>query len=267
AYSEEIARIRGELFHTEADLAELRAGQADTNVTAASDLGTTNDAAVQKVPADVQERYKAVCSRLAYLQKRQADYFGQGYTEENKLVKENRVQLDEATKVKRTLEEQSPGLAALMASAGAVDPSTGNEAPNTAAKVAALQTRIKTLHGQLAQVQAEAVKMGDAETKISELMRKKASKESLFENFKNGLERRQIDEALTPGQLFANIPRIEDPTPVSRDFKKFYKNLGTLVAGGVLFGLALAFLIEFYLDRSIKRPIEVQMAPLPQVGR
>ena len=121
-----------------------------------------------------------------------------------------------------------------------------------------LPTRIKTLRSQLAQIQAEAVKMGDAETKINELMRKKKIKESYFENFKSQLEEKQINEALGPGQLYSNIPVIEEPTPPFRDFKKFYKNIGTLVLGGFLLGLALAFLIEFYLDRSIKRPIEVQ---------
>lgn len=260
AYSQEVSRIRGELFHAEADLAELRTGQPDTtNATPATVLNVTNDTPAPIVPADVLERYRAVCSRLAFLKKRESDYFGVGYTEDNKLVKENRVQLDEANKVKKTLEDQTPGLAARVAASGPVtDPSTGAEVPNTAAKATALKNRILTLQAQLAQVQAEAVKMGDAETKISELMRKKKSKESLFENFRTGLEHRQIEEALTPGQLFANIPKIEDPTPVSRDFKKFYKNIGTLVVGGFVIGLALAFLIEFYLDRSIKRPIEVQ---------
>jgi len=259
AYSDEIARIRSEVFQAEADLAELRAGQSDTNALTTPDTSATNDVANQTISDDVKERYKAICSRLAYLRKRQSDYFGLGYTEENKLMKENRVQLDEATKVKSTLDGQFPGLAILAASTGAAsDSSTGTDTAGAAARVIALNTRIKTLHNQLAQVQAEAIKMGDAEAKIDDLMRKKKSKEALFDNFKTSLDRRRIEEALTPGQLFANIPKIEDPTPVSRDFKTFYKALGALVAGGLLFGLALAFLIEFYLDRSIKRPIEVQ---------
>ena len=36
------------------------------------------------------------------------------------------------------------------------------------------------------------------------------------------------------------------------------KLLGGVVAGGVLGGVALAFLIEFALDRTIKRPVEVE---------
>jgi uncharacterized protein involved in exopolysaccharide biosynthesis/Mrp family chromosome partitioning ATPase len=254
AYSDEVARIRSELLRAEADLAELMAGQTDTNAVKALDVNATNVVSNQTIPDDVKERYKAISSRLAYLQKRQSDYFGLGYTEENKLVQENRVQLDEATKVKTTLEGQFPGLLTL---AGSTD-STGPEVVNTATRVVALNTRIKTLRGQLAQVQAEALKMGDAEAKIDDLLRKKKSKEALFDNFKTSLDRRRVEEALTPGQLFSNIPKIEDPTPVSRDFKKFHRNLGALAAGGFLIGLALAFLIEFYLDRSIKRPIEVQ---------
>ena len=256
AYSDEISRIRRELFQAQADLAEHQASLAEIKGSSLFNSKTTNVVSDEKIPDDVLTRYKAVCARIAYLQKRQTDYlFVQGYTEQNKLVKENREQLSEATALKSSLEETNSALAALDFSAASTASAGANGGTG---ELTSLPTRVKILTSQLAQIQSEAVKMGDAEAKINELMRKKQIKESYFDNLKNTFEHRQIDEELGPGQLYSNLPLIQVPTPPFRDFKKFYKNIAMLVAGGFLMGLALAFLIEMYLDRSIKRPIEVQ---------
>ena len=260
AYSEEIAHIRRDLFQAELELTEHQATLTEAGIARSGKAGATNTAADQKISDDMMTRYRAVCARLAYLQRRQTEYLsGQGYTEDNKLVKENREQMADATKLKNSLEEQCPPLSALDFSEVSTSPTTsGQSAATTAFQMTSLPTRVKTLRSQLAQIQSEAVKLGDAETKINELTRKKKIKESYFDNIKSTLERKQIDDTLGPGHLFDNIPKIQDPTPPFRDFKKFYKNIAVLVFGGLGVGLALAFLIEFYLDRTIKRPIEVQ---------
>jgi len=259
AYSEEIARVRRELFQAEADLAEHQASLSDMNSSSRARAITNGLAGDQKIPDDLLVRYKAACTRIDFLQKRLTEYSYQGFTESNKLVMEGRKQMADATSLKSSLEEQCPSLAALDFTVVASGTSSSGTTPSgTPGQMTSLPTRIKTLRAQLTQIQSEAVKMGDAEAKISELMRKKKIKESYFDNFKSTLERKQIDEALGPGQLFSNIPVIQDPTPPFRDFHKFYKNIGTLIFGGFLLGLGLAFLIEYYFDRSIKRPIEVQ---------
>ncbi|HEV2695331.1 MAG TPA: Wzz/FepE/Etk N-terminal domain-containing protein [Verrucomicrobiae bacterium] len=257
SYSDEIALLRQELFKAEADLAEHQASVSDMN--AAAKISSTNGMGDdQKIPDDLMIRYKAACTRIDFLQKRLTEFSYQGFTESNKLVVEARGQISDATKLKSSLESQCPALAALDFSTVAASSSPTASNSGISPQVTSLPTRIKTLRAQLAQVQGEAVKMGDAEGKINDLLRKKKIKESYFENFKSQLEHKQIDEALGPGQLYSNIPIIEDPTPPFRDFKKFYKTIGALLVGGFLFGIGLAFLIEFYLDRTIKRPIEVQ---------
>ena len=257
AYSEEIARVRRELFQAQADLAEHQATMSDGNKSARS--SSTNAETDGKIPDELMASYKAVCQRIAFLQKQSVDYVYQNYTEKNTLVIENREQMLVATKIKNSLEETNPALAALdFAAVSDPGSSTSGGAAGTPQTLTSLPTRIKTLTTQLAQIQAEAVKMGDAEAKISELTRSKELKENYLRNFQSTLEHRQIDEALGPGQMYQNIPRIQSPTPPFRDFKKFWKNIGIMIFGGFAFGLALAFLIEFYLDRTIKRPIEVQ---------
>jgi Mrp family chromosome partitioning ATPase len=59
-----------------------------------------------------------------------------------------------------------------------------------------------------------------------------------------------------PGRV-SNINAIQTPSPPFKDFDKFHKNILMLLLGGLLGGLAWAFLIEFYLDHSIKRPSEI----------
>ena len=264
SYSDLIAQIRQKLLQAEAELTERQALMAPMATNRQTTVSATSPemaspAPESKIPADTRARYKAVSSRLVFLNNRQTDYLTvQGYTEENRLVNENRQQIAEAQKIKKTLEQEYPALVGVDAQPPAS--SGNNSAPDNTASLqgVSLTVRISTLQAQLAQLQAEAVKLSDAETKIAELERRKKLKESYLESFTSTLDRKQIDEALGPGQLFSNLPEIQLPTPPFRDFKKFYKNIGMLVFGSIFAGLALAFLLEMYLDRTIKRPIEVQ---------
>jgi Mrp family chromosome partitioning ATPase len=56
-----------------------------------------------------------------------------------------------------------------------------------------------------------------------------------------------------------NIRPIQSPSPPLKQWpKKLKQKAAILAAGGIAFGLALAFLIELFLDRSLKRPVEVE---------
>jgi uncharacterized protein involved in exopolysaccharide biosynthesis/Mrp family chromosome partitioning ATPase len=55
------------------------------------------------------------------------------------------------------------------------------------------------------------------------------------------------------------ISIIQTPTPPLKSWsKKTEKSAGLLAAGGILGGLALAFLMELILDRSVKRPSDIE---------
>jgi len=56
----------------------------------------------------------------------------------------------------------------------------------------------------------------------------------------------------------SNINRIQQPSPPYKDFAAFYKKVCLLIFGGLGAGLAWAFLIEFFLDHSVKRAGEVE---------
>ena len=72
------------------------------------------------------------------------------------------------------------------------------------------------------------------------------------------MEKSHIDDALDNSSKAPNIKPVQSPSPPSRDWKKTYKTVAMLAFGGILAGLAWAFLIELVLDRSLRRPVEIE---------
>ncbi|HEY5041199.1 MAG TPA: Wzz/FepE/Etk N-terminal domain-containing protein [Verrucomicrobiae bacterium] len=254
-YSDEMSSIRVQILKAEADLS---AREVSFNTLTAAD--TNSFATEQPVPPDQLDKYKTACATLNYLRKKENNYLYQlGYTEENRLVKDVRDQMTDPIKIKTGLEAKYPSLAAMgfsMPNSTSTDDSSAGYT-TSAIDVASLPARIKTLQGQLAQIQAEAVKLGDVETKIADLERKRKILEDNYTQYANTQEEENIKQSLGPGRN-SNIPQIMSPTPPSKDFSKFYKVFYGMMFSGLILGLAWAFLVEFYLDRSIKRPIDVQ---------
>jgi len=256
SYQEKLSRIYDDLLQARANLAEHQTSLQELTGATATRGGTN---LTMEVPAEQLTRYKTVCAHWNYLERRQNDYVQQGYTEENKLVKEVRQQMIATAKTKLEMEKQFPALMELDTTAT----SLGTDAatlPSEAAEsqqVTALPLRIKELQAQVAEIQGEAAKLDEAEAKISDLERKKKLQEDNYTYFVSMLEQARIDEALGPGRV-SNISEIQVPSPPYKDFGKFYKALGLLSLSGLLAGLAWAFLIEFYLDRSVKRPVDLQ---------
>jgi succinoglycan biosynthesis transport protein ExoP len=71
------------------------------------------------------------------------------------------------------------------------------------------------------------------------------------------LDDARINETLGAGRI-DEIRPIEQPTPPASANSKRLKVAGMLLAGGILGGLALAFLIDMFFDRSVKRPTEIE---------
>ena len=90
-----------------------------------------------------------------------------------------------------------------------------------------------------------------------ELQRKKELEENKYRYFSSSLEQARFDETLGAGKL-SNISVAQTPSPPFRDLGQLNKLLAMVVAGGVLGGIALAFLLELYVDQTLKRPMEVE---------
>jgi succinoglycan biosynthesis transport protein ExoP len=257
SYSEEMARIHDELLQARASLFEHQTSLKEL-ASAESKGGITNT--ILNVPTDKTEHYKSVCAQLNFYQQRENNYIQQGYTEENKLMRENRELILAATKTKTDLEKEFPALADLDTTT-AIPPTTDTAhmpAPaGNSEQTALLPVRIKVLEDQLQDVQAEAAKLNDAEAKINDLDRTYKVQDNNLTYYENLRDQTRIDSQLGPNRN-SNISQIQHPEPAYRDYTKFYKVIGVLAFSGLLLGLAWAFLIEFYLDRSVKRPVDLQ---------
>ncbi|HTS19754.1 MAG TPA: Wzz/FepE/Etk N-terminal domain-containing protein [Verrucomicrobiae bacterium] len=257
-YADEIAKIQQEVFDAQADLAEHQAMLKAMSVTPlpVASQSTNDEPPRASLPVD---EYKSVSARIDDLWKREREMLTQ-FTEENTLVKGIRQQITEAEQSKQLLEEKYPALTRLDVVATSQGPQRDGSAASVASEtrqVLAIQTKIKVLNDQLEQIHKEANVAEQMEATISELQRKKQLEESNYQYFSSTLEQARIDEAINHGKI-SNISKIQAPTPPFPVPRGSVKKIAMIAAGGVALGLGWAFLLELCLDRTVKRPIDVQ---------
>src|SRR5438093_865900 len=105
----------------------------------------------------------------------------------------------------------------------------------------------------MATQQDQAVPTGDTETAQADIHKKEIETDQ-YKFVSANLERSRI-EALLAGKLW-NIRVIQSPSPPFPAASKLYKMMAMVLFGSIAAAFALAFLIDHYLDRSLKRPIE-----------
>jgi Mrp family chromosome partitioning ATPase len=185
------------------------------------------------------------------------------YTTNKSLVQTKEGEVARAEALKRQMEGKYPGLTAMKPAEtkGAATPSGPAVDPTVALneeirKADALAAKIKVLTNELAEVRANATLMTDQEGTISQLQRDKEIQAAEFSYYSRRLEESRANEALGSGS--SNISIVESPTPPTRDMQKIAKIAAGILFGGLAFAFGLPFLIELYLDRSLKHPLEVQ---------
>ncbi len=262
-YADQVSKIREELISAEADLSERTAMLAAMTKSSATEPQITNVDLVPEVPAEQLDKYRSVCARLAFLKGKEQNYLTQqGFTAENALVKENHNLIEQAKTLKKDLEAQYPSLTAMDIPLS--NPVAGQQAEATvdlkseSDRVTALKAKIQALNLQLNQVWNDVTNFQKVETTITELEQKKQVEEANLKYFMGNLEEARIDNALGEDKA-ANISVIQKPSPPGKGWsKRFKKKVAMVAAGGVFGGLALAFLIELFLDRTIKRPTDIE---------
>lgn len=265
-YTEQIARLRQDAYAAEAELAERTSVLQQLNKSMPAEAPAPAAAAPAIPPTDKIDEYKSALTRVAQLQKLEQEFLIQ-YTDENPRVQDIRTQLTAAVAAKRQLEEEFPAFARSAAEqtpvAAPTAPSRQFDQVAAAAQIIALQAKIKVLNTQLAELRDEATKLDAIEGEISQLRRKKELDEVNYRYFAASQEQARISETLGNGRV-SNISVIQTPSPPSVDWTKTYKMLAAIFVGGIGAGLGWAFLIELVLDRSIRRPVDVQrMLRLP----
>jgi succinoglycan biosynthesis transport protein ExoP len=258
AYGDQLSKIRMDLFNAEAELAGHQA-VLDQATNAPDVVATATNIAPQLAP-DVIRAYRSVCVRLDGFTKREQE-LQFSFKDGSDLVKEVQQLIVENEELKKKMERDYPQLTTLgIVLAGSLDQPAVNLAALAAetAQARSLKTKINVLKSQFHEVQAEAGKLDEMEGTIVDLQRKKDIEDADLRYFSSNLEQANIDEALGTGKA-PNIGVIDPPTPpVRARSKAFMKQFGMVTAGPIAAGFALAFLIELFLDTSVKRPSDVK---------
>ncbi|MGP8201792.1 MAG: GumC family protein [Limisphaerales bacterium] len=260
------AKIQQEIYDAEAEWAGYRQTILDMQGLLPKPVVATNTApsveAAAPIPADKVDAYQRVCQQLSALQSQEQDLLLR-YTTNNSLVQTKQGEVARAEALKKQLEGKFPGLTAMkpVETRGAATPSAPAVDPAVALneeirKADALAAKVKVLTNELAEVRANAALMTEQEGTISQLQRDKELQAAEFSYYSRRLEESRANEALGPGN--SNISIVESPTPPARDMLKLYKLAAGILCGALVFAFGLPFLIELYLDRSLKHPLEVQ---------
>lgn len=265
-YADEIAKIQQELLDAQVELAERLASLAtltNKQTHGSADTAATNShtaAALADIPPSKSDDYKNTRAQIDQLWKKKTELLNQSFREESKPVKEVVDEISDAESHKQKLETEYPGLATSDAAKSGSSEQAGASVLNSfdaSARIASLQAKTNVLASELAQIQTREAQFAEAEPAIMELLRTKQIDETNYVYFKTTLEQSRINEVLGDGKV-SNISIIQKPSPPGLAQSKFMRFVGMIGIGGMVAGLGLAFLIELYLDRSLKRPVEIE---------
>ncbi len=273
-YAKAIAITGQEIRDAEADLASytLSISQLTKVPTIGkpltADTNTNPPAKLEPpIPAAVTEQYVRLSKRLATLWAKDEDLDRQGFLEGSTLRINNRAEIKTMETQKQKFEEENPRLklpeTQVLAAQVSSQPAQSQSADpafslsGQAIQMARLQNKTEYLKSKLKELQGKAETVADLQPEVAALERQKKLVEDDLLNYTKGLRTARISDALGAGKA-PNITTIEEPSPPGRDWSKRYKAMGMLIVAGLGGGLAWAFLIEFYLDTSIKRSKEVK---------
>ena len=261
----QMSALQQRLVDTEGDLAQERAALTEMLKSLPAGAAMATNAAgatnlVQSVPTEKTEEYRNACA-LVDSGTRRVQELLLTFTANNSMVKHAQEQLATHQALKQRLETEHPGL---LATPLAATPAQGNvnQEPrlllNTQiARVSGLESRAKLVKEQLAQVQARVAEVTAAEGNISDLQSRLSLEQTNYFRFLASLEQSQMDERIGRGKV-SNISSIQDPSAPLKAPSKLFKIMALVALGGIGASFGLAFLIELYLDPSVKRAADVE---------
>ena len=128
-----------------------------------------------------------------------------------------------------------------------------DERPN----VAGIQAKFETLKSRLRDIQQRTKQLSELSPQIQDLERKREMDEANYKYFAASLEKARVDEALDPSKM-PNISAVQRPSSPMLETKTRNKIALGLAGGGVALGIALALLRGLALNRTVRRPLELE---------
>lgn len=258
ALTAQLSSVHDEILGAEADLLGDEAAMKAIGDQQSLGAETTNRAPMA-VPRSQVDAYTEVCAVLDSYRKKEQDYLSQGFTGTNSMLALVEEQIAGSEKQKEALEKKYPqivGTAPVAASTGSTTV-VPTDPRLQLAQIAALKAKIQAWQIQLAGLQTQATNLNNLAPTITQLQQTESTLEANYQTLSVSLERYQIDQQLDTHNT-PNIRPVQEPSPPIRDWKKTHKMMAMAAVGGIFGGLAWAFLIEMVLDRSVRRPVEIE---------
>lgn len=254
-YLEQLARLRQQVFETEAQLAEFRM------MTGTPAAPAKNDApSAPAVPAEKLNDYRVTSSRVENLRAKEFELTAI-YTDDNPLVQNVRQQIAEQARKKKALEAEFPALTNLQMAASLPLPASP-ELRMDPRRVAALEAKLSAITNQVAQVREELTTLEKEESAISTVKRKLELDSQNYKRLMAEIESIRRSDAIA--NVKSNIQAVQNPSAPAPNVSQRLKLVAGTFLGCLAFGIALAFFIEIFVDHTIRRPSEFEAkAKLP----
>lgn len=253
-YNEQLTILRRDLFAAQAELAQRSAVLEELSARLPTVAEPTPDDS--PVSSDLLSAHLSAVQQVEALQRMEQEALTQ-FTPTSARVMEIRNSLADAREARRSLEEEHPRLVAITRASRFGPEAAALDRSVVATQVTAAQARVKVLTAQIEEIRRDAARVDQMEGTIVELKRKKELEDANYRYYSASLEQARINETLGNGRV-SNISQIQAPSPPTSDHTKLKKLLGMILGGGLLGGIAWAFLIELYFDRSVKRPVDLE---------
>jgi len=239
-WQERLHTLEAELVRRTAILGSVAAG-TETN---------TSEAAV---PSDKIVEYTELVSQIENL-KRNKQELRLHYTEAWPTVINVQNRIDQATKDKAEMEKQFPALAhmSLTGSRGGT-----NSAEADLGTLRGIKAEVDWTRTFVSNLQWQAQTVLELEPQLNDLQRQRSILETNYNNWNKIINDSLNTAGMGPGNMI-NMSVIQDPTPPWRDTKKVMKLLVGAFGGCAVAGLALAFLLDFVLNRTINRGADAE---------
>ncbi len=270
--SQSMTQIRQQTLQAQTEIAELETliaqqeGQLERTPVDSSEehpaVQPQNEFSESEMENAVRE-YASLTQKLDFLKNRERQLSLQ-YTDENSLLKVARKQIGDANGRLDELVRDYPGIrnnfAASIATPNSSDPNAPSIPTNlreSKLRLAAIQARLERLKALNSDLRKEASDIDSVEITLNELERRKALQESKYRSLLESMERARVQEELDDGRI-NNIGTIQAPSPAYVAESKRIQFAAGIGGGIMLIGLIWALLVDLLLDRSIKRPTEIQ---------
>jgi uncharacterized protein involved in exopolysaccharide biosynthesis/Mrp family chromosome partitioning ATPase len=256
---EQISKIRQSIFDAEAELAERKAAAREFGNLYHMNPDAVGGTNTGVLPPEKIAEYRRVSNLVESLSKKEQEQ-SVIYKPESAWIQAMHKEVTNNVALKARLEKENPELLSIGFGETRRGESGSNPRADLAAelaRVAALNSKIAVLNGQLERLQKEAESVKGAEGTITKLQLQKEIDERRYRHFVQGLEQARIDEKIGTGKV-SNIGLIQKPSPPYLDGLKIMKARIAVVFAAFVMALGLAFFLEMFLDHSVKNSSEIE---------